>query len=83
MSTPPVADALFIADGDRFVPTVHTRGPWDPQAQHGGPPAALIARAVEAVPADAPMHVARLTVELLRPVPLTPLLPSPHVAAPR
>lgn len=73
MDRPPVADALFLADGDRFIPTAHTRGPWDPGAQHGGPPAALIARAVDAVAAAAPMLTARLTVEILRPVPLTPL----------
>ena len=66
-------DALFVPEGDRFVPTVLTRGPWDPGAQHGGPPAALLTRAVETVGAPVPMAVARLTVELLRPVPLRPL----------
>ena len=82
VSQPPVADALFLADGDRFVPTAHTRGPWDPDAQHGGPPAALIARAVEAVPAPEPVEVARLTVEILRPVPLRPLRVETRVSRP-
>jgi len=43
-----VMDPLYTADGDRFVPSEHTRGPWDPRHQHGGAPAALLARAVEA-----------------------------------
>lgn len=66
-------EALYLPDGDRFVPTALTAGPWDPEAQHGGPPSALLMRAVEAVPAGGPVQIARLTVELLRPVPLVPL----------
>src|SRR5439155_117650 len=42
-------------------------------AQHGGPPAALMARAAEGFEGGEEMQVARLTVELLRPVPLVPL----------
>jgi len=65
--------AVFEADGDRMVPTELARGPWSPDAQHGGPPAALLARALEqADPGDA-RFVSRLTIELLRPVPLVPL----------
>ena len=71
--TAPDERALFILDGDRFIPTVHTRGPWDARAQHGGPPAALLARAVEAVDSPVPVRVVRLAVDLVRPVPLTPL----------
>jgi hypothetical protein len=66
-------DALFHADGDRFVPTELTRGPWDPNAMHGGAPGALLARAVERFEPGSASHVARLTIDLLRPVPLTPL----------
>ena len=44
--------------------------------------AALLARAVESIPTDEPMHVARLTVELLRPVPLAPLSASATVVRP-
>ena len=75
-------DALFHIDGDHFVPTAFSRGPWSPDALHGGPVAALVARAVEACPSDGPMHVARLTVELLRPVPLVPLTLTTTVARP-
>ena len=64
---------LFRRDGDRFVPTGHTQGPWAIGLQFGGAPTALIAHVVEAVPTLAPMGVARLTVDLLRPVPIEPL----------
>jgi hypothetical protein len=69
-----VTAALFLPEGHLFTPTGFARGPWDPSALHGGPVGALLARAVEQVPGDGvPMDVARLTVELLRPVPLDPL----------
>lgn len=72
MSTVSTATALFEPAGSgRWVPTELARGPWTPDALHGGPAAALLARAVE--PLLEPLHPARLTVELLRPVPLAPL----------
>lgn len=66
-------DSVFYVDGDRLVPTEFARGPWSPDAQHGGGPSALLARAVEACEPGPANFVARLTVELLRPVPLVPL----------
>jgi hypothetical protein len=66
-------DCLFEADGDRLLPTILTQGPWDPTAQHGGPVAGALARAVERVPALVPMRVARLTIDLMRAAPLRPL----------
>ncbi|MCW7941192.1 hypothetical protein AAW14_03320 [Streptomyces hygroscopicus] len=69
------AEAFFeqVAD-DRFVPTAYTRGPWDQHSQHGGPPAALLGRAVQLRPgAREDMRLARITLEILRPVPLRPL----------
>ena len=66
-------DAVFHADGSRLIPTELARGPWSADAQHGGGPAALLARAVERADPGPASFVARLTVELLRPVPLTPL----------
>jgi hypothetical protein len=69
-----VSDAIYLQEGQsRFVPTELARGPWDPDAQHGGAPAALIARAVEQAEGAVPMDVVRVTYEFLRPVPLTPL----------
>ena len=66
-------EALFTADGAVFVPGELARGPWSPDALHGGPVAALVARAAEGAEADAAMQLSRLTVELLRPVPCLPL----------
>jgi acyl-coenzyme A thioesterase PaaI-like protein len=70
-----VSDALFRPTDDDLVieATELTRGPWDPGAQHGGAPAALLGRAVEAVQPGGDMRVARMTLELLRPVPITRL----------
>lgn len=76
-----MADALFTVIDERVVePTELSRGPWSADALHGGPVAALVARAAERVLAgtgsDAVAPV-RLTLDLERPVPLAPL----HVAA--
>lgn len=68
-----VPDAVFHLDGDRAVPTELARGPWSPDAQHGGAPAALLARTVERFEPGPADFVARMTIELLRPVPLAPL----------
>jgi hypothetical protein len=67
------AGSLFERDGDRIVPTALTAGPWDRAAQHGGAPAALLAHVLGELPSPVPMRIARLTVELLRPVPVAPL----------
>jgi hypothetical protein len=68
-----VTDAFFVPAGDRFVATEHTRGPWSERHQHGGPPSALVARAMERLVAGAGMRVVRLTVEILTPVPIAAL----------
>lgn len=60
--------AFYVPDGDEFVATVHTRGPWSPAHQHGGPPGALLARAIAA--AAPGFAVARITVDFLLPVPI-------------
>jgi hypothetical protein len=68
-----VTDAVFHPDGDTFVPTELARGPWDVNAQHGGGAAAILGRAIERFEPEGGLAVARITVELLRPVPMTPL----------
>jgi hypothetical protein len=77
-----MADAIFERDGAHFVPTDLARGPWTPEAQHGGPPAALLAWALAREPGADDMLVARLTVELLRPVPIAPLTVATRVERP-
>ena len=65
-------DCLYEPDLDRFLPTGLTRGPWDRGFQHAGPPAALLARAVEHAGAIQPGQAGRLAYDILRPVPLAP-----------
>lgn len=68
--------ALFERVGPtRFVPTALTTGPWRSDAMHGGPPSALTGRLVETC-RQAGEFVARVNVELERPVPLQPLTAS-------
>ena len=75
--------AFYVPEGDAFVSSELTRGPWDPDSQHAGPPAALIARAIERLPApDGPRQVGRVTYEILRPVPIGPLTVSARIARP-
>jgi acyl-CoA thioesterase len=65
-------DAAFTALGDNhFHASGLTRGPWHPQQQHAGPPIALVAYALEAAAqSHGLLHMARLTANLLRPVPI-------------
>lgn len=67
---------------ESWLPTEYARGPWDPDACHGGPPAALLTRALESVAASTPMRLARVTFELLRPVPVRPLSVATSVLRP-
>ncbi|KJC33730.1 acyl-CoA thioesterase [Bradyrhizobium sp. LTSP885] len=64
---------IFRVDGDRVVTSPDAAGPWDPRMQHGSAPAALVVWAAEAIPTPVPMHVARVTIDLMRPVPVAPL----------
>jgi hypothetical protein len=78
-----VSDALFSPDGpDRFMPGPRARGPWDIRSLHGGPVAALLTRLIEGLPADGDLHLARITVELLRPAPVVPLRATAEVLRP-
>jgi len=82
-----MADALFTRDSDgsgaaRYTPSELCRGPWSPHALHGGPVAALLAHLASEVEQPGPMHPARLTLELLRPVPLAPLAPRARILRP-
>jgi hypothetical protein len=68
-----VPEHVFEVDGDLAVPTELSRGPWSPDAQHGGAPSALLAGMLEDFDPGTAMFPARYTLELMRPVPLTPL----------
>lgn len=66
-------EAVFRVEGNRVMTSEHAAGPWDPSMQHGGAPSSLMVWAAERIPTAQPMHVARLTVDLMRPVPVAPL----------
>lgn len=65
-------DSAFYeeANADCFVSTKATIGPWSSDAQHGGPPSALAARAIELHQPDPRQRLARVCVDILRPVPI-------------
>jgi hypothetical protein len=77
-----VTDAFYSFDGARATPSELTRGPWDPDAQHAGPPSALLARALERCEPRDGMRVGRVTVEILAPIPILPLTVTARVARP-
>ena len=75
MTDQPIPDGLFRVIDGNYHPSEFTRGPWRPDAQHGGPPAGLLAHLCQPEIQDNEF-LAHLDIELLRPVPLTPLSPS-------
>ncbi|MBA1148002.1 thioesterase family protein [Ectothiorhodospiraceae bacterium WFHF3C12] len=70
-----MASALFLHQDDHYVPTEAAGGPWSPDLLHGGPPTGLLAHCMDQI-ADPDKRLARLTVDLLRPVPSSPLAVS-------
>ena len=76
-SLPVVTPAIFERRGGSYWATELARGPWNPGAQHGGAPAALLAGELERLEGDPSLRIVRITYELLRPVPLGTL----HVTA--
>jgi hypothetical protein len=84
-----VPDSFYEPDGELFISTDLTRGPWDPGAQHAGPPAALIGREVERLGGGRiggeegpPAQVGRITYEVLRSVPIAPLRVEAKIVRP-
>lgn len=76
-------ESFFQPLGDgRFRATEHTVGPWDPAAQHGGPPSALLGRHLEACQPRPGWLLARTTVEILGPVPVGELTVRAEVTRP-
>jgi Thioesterase-like superfamily len=84
-----VPESFYEPDGDAYVATELTRGPWDPGAQHAGPPAALIGREIERLGGGrmgggegSPAQVGRVTYEILRSVPIGRLRVEAEVVRP-
>ena len=64
------AEALYVRDGDAFVGTVCTQGAWAHGGQAGSAVLALLGHVLEDVPTLTPMSLTRLTVDIVRPVPV-------------
>ena len=82
-------DSFYEPDGDAYVATEATRGPWDPGAQHAGPPSALIGREIERLGGGrmaggegAAAQVGRITYEIVRSVPIGRLHVKAEVVRP-
>jgi acyl-Coa thioesterase superfamily protein/acyl-CoA thioesterase superfamily protein len=66
-------DPIYRIDGNHVSVSPEAAGPWDARMQHGSAPAALAVWAAERIATSEPMQIARVTVDLMRPVPLVPL----------
>jgi Thioesterase-like superfamily len=64
------------------VATELTRGPWDPGAQHAGPPSALLGREIERLADGEGFQVGRITLEILKSVPIGPVRVEAEVVRP-
>jgi hypothetical protein len=71
--TPGLPTALYVPDGDGFLATDLTIGPWDPGLQHAGPVAALLAREAERETGIPDGQTVRLAFDILAPVPVGPV----------
>jgi hypothetical protein len=74
--------AFYETEGGGYRATGLTRGPWDPGAQHAGPPAALLGRELERLPEAADFQVCRMTFEILRQVPIAPVEVEARIVRP-
>jgi hypothetical protein len=74
-SPEPLPPSAYVVLSPRVIrASVLTRGPWDPQHQHAGPPIAMVCRAIESVAREHGLtHIGRLTANLLRPLPIAEL----------
>jgi hypothetical protein len=66
-----MGESFYTRSGEGSFPATElTRGPWDPQAQHAGPPSALLGREIESLDDAGEFQVGRVVFEILRPVPI-------------
>ena len=74
--------AFYEHDGKGYLATELTRGPWDPGAQHAGPPAALLGRELDLLPEAEDFQVCRITFEILRSIPIGPVEVEARIVRP-
>jgi len=65
--------SFYEADGDVYIPTPATSSPWDARAQHGGPPTALLAYALQTNHPRGDAIVTRASIDFLGTIPRVPL----------
>ncbi|MDL4814714.1 thioesterase family protein [Actinomadura opuntiae] len=70
------------AGGERFASTRATAGPWSPAQQHAGPVAGMMGRAFERTDPAPGARIARVTLEILSPVPVAELEITTRVVRP-
>ena len=70
--------AYFTRQGDEIIPQPTTAGPWRADLVDGAAIAALLAHRADAEASEPELRLARLTVDLLAPVPLVPLTTGAH-----
>ncbi len=74
--------AFYARDGASYLPSELTRGPWDPDSQHAGPPCALLGGEMDRAGEIEGARVARISFEILRPVPIARLSVSARIVRP-
>lgn len=74
--------AFYTPAGDAYAAGALTRGPWDAGLQHAGPPSALLAREARRASRLPDGQFARLSFDILRPVPIATLTPRARVVRP-
>jgi hypothetical protein len=77
-----VPGSFYVAEGDGFRATELTRGPWDRDAQHAGPPAALLGREIERLGDAGQFQVGRVTFEVLGSVPIATVRTAARIIRP-
>jgi hypothetical protein len=76
-------EAFWIPEeNERFRATQYTQGPWNPHFQHGGPPAALLVRQMEQCAPRSDMLLARISIDILGPIPITTLHAHARIVRP-
>lgn len=76
-------NAFYVSEGsERYSSQPSTGSPWGPDSQHGGPPGALLVRAIERLDTGNDRVVGRFTMDLLGPVPVGPLSVTSSVLRP-
>jgi hypothetical protein len=78
-----MSGSFYELSGDGgFVATELTRGPWDPGAQHAGPPSALLGREIERLDGAEEFQVGRVAIEIMRSMPIGPVRVEAEVVRP-